>query len=348
MSEISFYDTSTRPTEAMRDAMRDAPVGDDMYGADPTVNELEAEVARLLGKEAAVLVPSGTMANLIAMMVLCRPGDEVIAEQDAHVVYYEAGGMAALAGVMPRTVPGDHGVLRPELIEPYLRGPNQHYPPTRLLFVENTHNRAGGTVTTVAEMAALRELCDARGIALHVDGARLPNAAAALGVPPAALAAGADSVTICLTKGLSAPVGSVLAGSREYIDEARRARKILGGAMRQAGVFAAAGLVALRDQLPRLGRDHALAERLAAQLGEIRGIGVDPIDPRTNMVMIDVSQTGLSAGDVAARLAAAGIKASARPPWTIRFVTHREVGEPECDRLVEALRGIASETASSA
>ena len=342
MTEISFYDTSTQPTDAMRDAMRDARVGDDMYGADPTVNELEGVVAELLGKQASVLVPSGTMANLIAMMVLCRPGDEVIVEEEAHAVYYEAGGMAAIANVMPRTVPGEHGILRADLIEPYLRGPNQHYPRTSLVMVENTHNRAGGTVTTVAEMEGLRELCDRRGLALHIDGARLPNAAVALGVPMAALAEHAESVTICLSKGLSAPVGSVLAGDAATIAQARRARKLLGGAMRQVGVVAAAGLVAVREQLPTLGRDHALAARLADALSQIEGIEVDQPALRTNMVLIDTSGTGAPASTIAARLAEEGIKASARPPWTVRFVTHREIGEAELDRLVGSLRRIVT------
>jgi threonine aldolase len=342
MTEISFYDTSTQPTDAMRDAMRDARVGDDLYGADPTVNELEGVVAELLGKQASVLVPSGTMANLIAMMVLCRAGDEVIVEEEAHAVYYEAGGMAAIANVMPRTVPGEHGILRADLIEPYLRGPNQHYPRTSLVMVENTHNRAGGTVTTVAEMEGLRELCDRRGLALHIDGARLPNAAVALGVPMAALAAHAESVTICLSKGLSAPVGSVLAGDAAYIAQARRARKLLGGAMRQVGVVAAAGLVAVREQLPTLGRDHALAAWLADALSQIEGIEVDRPALRTNMVLIDTSGTGAPASTIATRLAEDGIKASARPPWTVRFVTHREIGEAELDRLVESLRRIVT------
>jgi threonine aldolase len=340
VTDISFYDTSTQPTEAMRDAMRDARLGDDMYGADPTVNELEREVADLLGKEAAVLVPSGTMANLIAMMVLCRTGDEVIVEEEAHVVYYEAGGMAALANVMPRPVPGDHGVLRADLVEPYLRSPNQHYPRSSLVMIENTHNRAGGTVTSVQEMAGLRELCDRHGLMLHIDGARLPNAAIALGVPIADLARDADSVTICLSKGLSAPVGSMLAGDAEYIARARRARKLLGGAMRQVGVLAAAGLVAVREQLPALARDHEVAAELARALAEIDGIAVDAPAIRTNMVMIDTSVSGLSANDVARRLAEDGIKASARPPWTIRFVTHRETGIAEVERLVDSLRRI--------
>lgn len=342
VAEVAFYDTATLPTEAMLDAIGRARLGDDMYGADPTVNELESEVAGLLGKDAAVLVPSGTMANLIALTTLCRRGDEIVTERESHVVYYEAGGLAAIAGVMPLLVDGDAGVLRADLIEPHLRRPNQHYPRTSLLCVENTHNRAGGTVTTPEIMRELRALCDRHGLALHVDGARLLNAAVALDVPAAELAEGADSVTIALSKGLSAPVGSVLAGSHGYIEAARRTRKLLGGAMRQAGIIAAAGLVALREQLPRLADDHRRAARLAEELRGIPGIRVDDPPVRTNMVMIDTRETERTADDVTAALAAAGLRASSRPPYTVRFVTHRQIGDAEIRRLAEALRAIAT------
>jgi threonine aldolase len=283
------------------------------------------------------------MANLIALATLCRPGDEVVTERQSHIVYYEAGGMAAIAGVMPQLVNGDAGVLRAELVEPFLRRSNQHYPRTTLLCVENTHNRAGGTVTTPTVMAELRELCDRHGLALHVDGARLLNAAVALGIPPADLAADADSVTIALSKGLSAPVGSVLAGSVAYIEAARRSRKLLGGAMRQAGIIAAAGLVALREQLPRLAEDHRRAAQLADALRRIPGLSVDDPSIRTNMVMIDTRNTGKSADEVTAALAARGMRASSRPPYTVRFVTHRQIGDAEVDRLADALAAIAGE-----
>jgi threonine aldolase len=339
--DISFYDTSTLPTDSMLDAIRRAPLGDDMYGADPTVNELEATVAALLGKEASMLVPSGTMANLVALLTLCRPGDEVITEEESHIVYYEAGGMAAMAGVMPLLVRGEDGVMRAAGVEPHLRRPNQHYPHTALLCVENTHNRAGGTVTTPAVMAELRDLCDRHGLAIHIDGARLFNAAVALDVPPAALAEHADSVTVALSKGLSAPVGSVLAGSSENIAAARRARKLVGGAMRQAGVVAAAGIVALREQLPRLVDDHRRAAQLARDLAEIDGVRVHEPAIRTNMVLIDTEGIGKSADEATAELLARGIKASSRPPWTVRFVTHRLIGEDEASRLLAAMREIA-------
>ena len=243
---ISFYDTSTLPTQEMLDAIASAPLGDDVYGLDPTVNELEAVAAGLMGKEAAVLMPSGTMANLAAVLSWTRPSDEVVLEAEAHLLYYEAGGISGVAGCVPLGVPGDRGVLRAEDVERHLRRPDLHYPVTRLLCVENTHNRAGGTITPPAVMKELRELCDARQLALHVDGARIFNAAVALDIPAAELVADADSVFFALSKGLSAPVGAVLAGSAEFVGRARRARKMLGGGMRQAGIIAAAGLVALR------------------------------------------------------------------------------------------------------
>jgi threonine aldolase len=269
---ISFNDTSTLPTQDMLDAIARAPLGDDVFGLDPTVNELEAVAAGLMGKEAAVLMPSGTMANLAAVLSWTHPADEVVLEAEAHLLYYEAGGISAVAGCVPLGVPGDRGVLRAEEVERHLRHPDQHYPLTRLLCVENTHNRAGGTVTPVAVMKELRELCDAHQLALHVDGARIFNAAVALDIPAAELAADADSVFFALSKGLSAPVGAVLAGPAEFVGRARRARKMLGGGMRQAGIIAAAGLVALRTGIGRLRDDHEQARSLAAKLAALPGL----------------------------------------------------------------------------
>lgn len=336
---ISFYDTSTLPTQEMLDAIGSAPLGDDVYGLDPTVNELEAVAAGLMGKEAAVLMPSGTMANLAAVLAWTRPADEVVLEAEAHLLYYEAGGISAVAGCVPLGVPGDRGVLRAEEVERHLRRPDQHYPVTRLLCVENTHNRAGGTITPVPVMKELRELCDARQLALHVDGARIFNAAVALDIPAAELVADADSVCFALSKGLSAPVGAVLAGSAEFVHRARRARKMLGGGMRQAGIIAAAGLVALRTGIGRLREDHEQAQRLAAKLAELPGLAVGPV--QTNFVMIDSSGWGIGAAEVVAALRERGIAASSRPPHTVRFVTHRLVGDAEADTLVAALRAIS-------
>jgi threonine aldolase len=336
---ISFYDTSTLPTQDMLDAIARAPLGDDVYGLDPTVNELEAVAAGLMGKEAAVLMPSGTMANLAAVLSWTHPADEVVVEAEAHLLYYEAGGISGVAGCVPLGVPGDRGVLRAEEVERHLRGPDMHYPVTGLLCVENTHNRAGGTITPVAVMKELRELCDAHQLALHVDGARIFNAAVALGIPAAELVADADSVFFALSKGLSAPVGAVLAGSAEFVGRARRARKMLGGGMRQAGIVAAAGLVALRTGIGRLREDHEQARSLADKLATLPGLVVSPAE--TNFVMIDTAGWGIEAGRLVAELGARGIAASSRPPSTVRFVTHRLIGDAEADALVAALREIS-------
>lgn len=338
---ISFFDTATLPTPEMMAAIAAAPLGDDVYGEDPTVNELEATAATMLGKQAAVLLPSATMANLAAVMSWTRPGDEVVLEAGAHLLYYEAGGLSAVAGCVPLPVPGDRGVLQAAAVERRLRPPDIHFPRTSLLCVENTHNRAGGTVTPVAVMKELRALCDRHHLALHVDGARLFNAAAALGVPAADLAADADSVSVALSKGLSAPVGALLAGTAEFTARVRRARKMLGGGMRQAGVIAAAGLVALRTGVERLSEDHQRARQIATRLAGLPGLQADPGSVETNMVLVDTSGLGLSAEQMVAALAGRGIKAAPRPPDMVRFVTHRQIGDAEVDALVDALRGIA-------
>ena len=340
---INFYDTSTLPTEEMLEAMHRAKLGDDVYHEDPTVNELEALSAEMLNKEAAIFMPSGTMSNLVAVMCHTHHGDEVVVEAEAHVMYYETGGIAAVAGVMPLAIHGEQGVLRAEQIEPTLRKPNQHYPRTTLLCIENTHNRGGGTITNLQVMRELRELCDRWNLHLHVDGARIFNAAVALNVPARDLVADADSIWFALSKGLSAPVGSVLLGNREFIEQARRLRKMLGGSMRQAGVLAAAGIVALQTGIDRLAEDHAHARQLAKSLAEIPSLRVDPRTVQTNMVMIDTQDTGLRADQLVAALKERGIRASSRPPYTVRFVTHRMIGETEIEILLQALKEILAE-----
>ena len=334
---LHFYDTSTEPTPAMIEAMAHAELGDDVYHSDPTVNELERLGASLLGHADAVYMPTGTMSNLSAVLAAAERGSEVIAEAGAHIVYYEAGGMAVVAGTMPRTIPTDDGVLTAERVAPYLRKPDQHYPPTSMVCVENTHNRAGGTVTDVATMAGLRTLCDEHGLHLHVDGARIFNAAVALGVDVAQLTGPADSVSVCLSKGLSAPVGGLLAGSEEFVVRARRARKLLGGSMRQAGVVAAAGIVALQTGIDRLADDHLRARQIAEGLQEVTGLVVLTPSPVTNFVLIDVTPSGRTAEDVVADLRQQGINASSRPPTTIRFVTHRQIGDDEVATLIKTL-----------
>ncbi len=336
MSLISFLDTSTEPTASMRDAMRDAAVGDDVYGRDPTVTELEAAVAALLGKEAAVFVPSGTMANLAAILAQTRRGDGVVLEEQSHLARAEAGGVAVVAGCMPLTVGAPRGVLSAADVEPVLLPPDDHRPQPTLLCVENTHNRGGGAVTPPAAMAGLRALCDERGLRLHLDGARIWNAAVALDVDPAVLAADADSVACCLSKGLGAPVGSLMAGSAELVARARRARKLLGGGMRQAGVLAAAGLVALDGWRERLAGDHRRARLLAERLASLPGIEVEPEAVETNIVLVRLGGGG-DAWALADRLLDRGLACSASSATTLRFVLHHQISDADVERLAAVL-----------
>jgi threonine aldolase len=332
---VSYFDTATEPTEAMREAMRTASVGDDVYGRDATVNELEARCAALLEKEAAVLMPTGTMANLAAILAHTGRGDAVVLEAESHIAGAETGGVAAVAGCMPLPVAGRRGVLHAEDVERALPEPDQHHPAPTLLCVENTHNRAGGTVTSPQAMEDLRRLCDRRGLRLHVDGARLLNAAVALELPPSALAAAADSVCFALSKALGAPVGSVLLGSAGFAGRARRMRKMLGGGMRQAGVLAAAGLVALEGWEGRLAADHVRAGELARGLAAVPGVAADP--GPTNIVLCDVGATGLAADELAGRLLARHIACSVTSPAELRFVVHHQIGAPQLAALQAAM-----------
>jgi threonine aldolase len=321
-------DTVTRPTPEMRRAMAEAVVGDDVYGEDPTVNRLQAAAAERLGYEAALWVPSGVMGNEIAIRVLTRPGQEVLCEERSHVVQYELAGMAALSGVMPRTVPGEGGRLGPAAIRAAVRPHAYYRSDLALAVLENTHNLAGGTVYTAEETRDALAACREAGLAVHLDGARLWNAAVALGVAPRALAAGFDTVMVTLSKGLCAPAGSLLLARRERIEEARRVRKQLGGGMRQVGVLAAAGLVALETMVPRLAEDHANAVLLARALEGRPGLRVAPA--RTNIVVATLSTP--RAPEVVARLAGRGVLGTAMDAFTLRFVTHRDVGREACAR----------------
>jgi threonine aldolase len=326
-------DTVTRPTPEMRRAMAEAEVGDDVYGEDPTVAQLERRAAELLGMEAALFVPSGTMGNAIAIRVLTRRGDEVLVERRSHVVRYELSGMSVLSGVMPRTVEAPGGHLLPEHVRAAV-GPRAYYKSdVSLVVLENTHNLGGGTVQRVEQVRAVVAAAREAGLRVHVDGARLWNASVALGVAPAELVRGADTVMTCLSKGLCAPVGSLVASTRELIEEARRARKLLGGGMRQAGVLAAAGLVALDTLLPRLAEDHANARLLADALARGRGVRVAPVE--TNIVVAALSERG--APEVVAALKLRGILASAMDAETLRLVTHRDVSRADCARAAEAI-----------
>ncbi|MGC8722725.1 MAG: threonine aldolase family protein [Acidobacteriota bacterium] len=329
-------DTVTRPTPRMRRAMAEAEVGDDVYGEDPTVNRLQELAAGLMRKEAALFMPSGSMANQTAVKVHTRPGDEVICEAQCHIYNIETGTMAAFSGVLPRPVPGTRGVLDPERVAAAIRPASYYLPRTSLVAAENSHNLAGGTVMGVEASRAIGEVARKNGLASHLDGARIFNAAAALGVEAGALAEPFDSVMFCISKGLSAPVGSLLCGSRAFIDEARRVRKMLGGGMRQAGILAAAGLVALEEILPLLPEDHRRARVLAEHLAAAPGFEVDLATVQTNIVMTRV-KAPLTAQRVGEGLKARGVLCHVLPPDHIRFVTHHEVDDEGLARALEAL-----------
>jgi threonine aldolase len=328
-------DTVTRPTPEMRAAMAAAEVGDDVYGEDPTVNRLQELAAEIMGKEAALFVPSGTMGNQTAIHVHTRPGQEVITEERSHVFNYEMAAMAAVSGVIARPVISPDGILSWPQIEAAIRPRVYYLSPTGLIAIENTHNMAGGTVYEATQVRDICEHAQAAGIPVHMDGARIFNAAAALGTDAAALCAPCDSVMFCLSKGLGAPVGSLLAGPRTFIDRARSVRKMLGGGMRQVGVLAAAGIIALQKMPARLHEDHANAKLLAQLLSEIPELDVDPARVRTNIVIVGLSRTPFDSARVAARLKAGGLLVGTVDARTIRLLTHLDVGR---EQMYEAAR----------
>jgi len=315
--------------------MAEAEVGDDVYGEDPTVRTLEARVAERLGLEAAVFVPSGTQGNQVAIGVHTRPGEEVILEEGSHPFHYENGAIAALWGVQPRTVVGQRGILSPAQIQAAFRGQDDHLPRSRLLILENTHNRGGGTVWKPGAFADAVATARAAGLRMHLDGARLFNAEVAAGVPVSTWARLTDSTTVCFSKGLGAPVGSVLAGSKDFIVEARRLRKRLGGGMRQAGILAAACLYALDHHVARLGEDHENARVLARRLSEIPGVRIELDRVETNMVYAEVP---VEAPPLVARLRSAGLLVNSVGPHALRLVCHLDVDRAGCERAAEVLR----------
>jgi threonine aldolase len=338
--EVDLYsDTVTKPTPAMRRFMCDAEVGDEQKGEDPTVNRLQEVVAELLGKEAAVFLPSGTMCNEIAMRVHCRPGDEMLAHRTAHPIHFETGGPAALAGVNVRPLDGPRGQFDAAAVDEAVRPASRHFPRSRLLWVEQTSNLGGGSVWSLARVKAVAQAGRRHGLVTHMDGARLMNAVVASGVPAAAYAAPFDSAWIDFTKGLGAPVGAALAGSREFIAEAWRCKQQMGGAMRQAGIIAAGGLYALRHHVERLAEDHARARRLAEGLAELPGIKVEPAEVDTNLVFFDVTGS-LDAPAAVERLLAHGVRMGALGPRTIRAVTHLDVSDAGIDRALGAARAV--------
>lgn len=332
-------DTLTKPTDAMRRAMAEAEVGDDVYGEDPTVNRLEAAAAARLGKEAGLYVASGTMGNLVSCLAWCSRGDEMVCGADAHLLVNEMGAIAAFGGVQMRALPNDRrGLMDPDVVDAAV-SPGGFFPRTALLAIENTHNRGNGAAYTVEQMLPLAGVARARGMAVHMDGARIFNASVALGAPAAELASVADSMTFCLSKGLSAPVGSVVVGSAEFIARARRVRKMAGGGMRQAGVLAAAGLVALDTMVDRLAEDHANAKRLAKGLAGMPGFSIDPESIETNIVYVEL-EDGDGPG-LAARLRERGVLANGRFDW-VRFVPHYGVTAEDIDEALDAIEGVTA------
>jgi threonine aldolase len=332
-------DTVTKPTAEMRRAMFEAEVGDDVYAEDPTVNRLEARAAAILGHEAALFVPSGTMGNQIAIKLHTQPGQEVICEARAHVLDWEMAMIGRFSGCITRTIPTDDGILSWGAIAKMIRPKGYAFAQTGLITLENTHNMHGGTIYPTAQVNDICERAHALGLPVHLDGARIFNAATALGRPVKELVAKVDSVMFCLSKGLGAPVGSLLVGKKKFIDGARSVRKALGGGMRQAGVLAAAGLIALEKMPARLKDDHANARFLAGELAKIKGIKVDPKKVQTNIVVFEVSGT---AADFSARLREKGLLANpAATATSMRFVTHLDVDRAACARAIAVVREVS-------
>lgn len=338
-------DTVTRPTPAMRAAMAAAELGDDVLGDDPTVQALEAGIADLLGKEAGLFTPSGTMANQLAIRSICEPGDELIAHRESHIIHYETGGPAALSGCMISPQDGEGGLFDADSIRRSIRNRDQHNPVSRMVVVENTHNRGGGTHWTIPGFTAVADAAHEAGLHVHVDGARLFNASVAGGYEAGAFAASADSVSVCFSKGLGAPVGSALVGSRDLIDRARRFRKMFGGTMRQAGLLAGAALHAIQHHVDRLAEDHENARLLAAGLGELPGVTLDHPAELTpsNMVFFRLPEDGMDATTFCTALRAHDVAMIEMDPHRVRAVTHLDVGREDMEVAVRAARRILGE-----
>jgi threonine aldolase len=335
-------DTVTRPTPEMYQAMREAPLGDDVLGDEPTVARLEALSAEITGHEAAVFVPSGTMGNQIAIASHTERGDAILAEEEAHILYYECGAPAVISGVVTWTLPSNLGVMDPGVIEAHIVKKSLHSPGTTLLCVENTHNRAGGTVVPLEAMRAYRELCGRQGMRLHLDGARVFNASVALGVPVSEMTSLVDSVSFCLSKGLGSPAGSVLCGSGALIEKARQWRKRLGGGMRQSGILAACGIVSLTSMVDRLAEDHRRARAMASAIEELPGLEVDWKRVQTNMVLVRTADPAQPWVD---RLRELGVWALPTSPNHIRLVFHADIDDAKLERAAEAFKAAARTTA---
>ena len=331
-------DTVTLPTPAMREAIYNAELGDDVFGEDPTTIRLEKMAAERMGKEAAMLVVSGTMGNLVCILTHCKRAEEVILGDRSHTFLYEAGGISALGGIHPHTITNQSdGTMRLEEIEAAIRDDNVHFPRTRLICLENTHNRCNGAALSLEYMKAVAELAKNRGLMVHLDGARIFNAAAALQVDVKELTCYADSVSFCLSKGLSAPVGSVICGSKEFVAEARRNRKVLGGGMRQCGIIAAAGITALDEMVDRIADDHANAQRLAQGIARIPGLFIEPERVQTNIVYFDIVSRQIKTEELLSQLGNKGIKILLLGPSRFRAVTHYGINAEDIDFTLSAL-----------
>ena len=339
-------DTVTRPTPAMRQAMADAELGDDVFGDDPTVIRLQERLAEMLGKEAALFVPSGTMSNQIAVRLHCRPGDELICESGCHIYNYEQGGAAQLSGVTIRALTGEYGVLTAEQLTGTIRPDNEHLVRTRMLALENTHNRGGGKVLPLSGVEVICRWAHEHGLATHLDGARLFNAVVASGIAADQWAQHFDTVSICFSKGLGAPVGSALAGPKDLIAAGRRVRKVYGGGMRQVGVIASAALFALENHVKRLADDHTNAQQLADTVREIEGFELRPAEVETNLLIFHLDPALGTAGEFAGRLADRGLHMIAFGPQQIRACTHLDVTREDVEAACVILREVAVEAAS--
>ncbi|MFC2163866.1 threonine aldolase family protein [Acidobacteriota bacterium] len=342
MHEFSDFrsDTVTRPTEKMRRAMAEAVVGDDVLGDDPTVQELESMAAELMHKEAALYVPSGTMANSIAAKVWTQELDEVIVEERSHFYNMEATSITFISRVLPRPLPSNRGAMDPDLVEMNIKIPSDHLPRTSLICVENTHNNWGGAVVPIENLKAMREIADRHGLKIHFDGARVFNACQATGIPVHEYAAIGDSLMFCLSKGLSAPVGSVLVGPKDFIIHARRVRKALGGGMRQVGILAAAGIIALSEMIERLKEDHLRAKKLAMAIHELPGITLNPDHVETDIIIFGFNHPRMSILEFLDKMKERNILAAGTSVGRIRFVTHKDIDDEDIERAVSAFREI--------
>jgi len=335
-------DTVTLPTEEMLEAIRHAKLGDDVYREDPTVNRLEEMAASKMGKEAALLVTSGTQANLVSLMSNTRRGDMIILEADSHIYWYEVGGLSSIAGLLPWLIKGRMGVIALEDLEAAMRPTDIHFPPTSMVCVENTHNRAGGTIMKPEQLRALGKVAKANDLKIHMDGARIFNATVAMGVDVKEFTRHVDTLMFCLSKGLCCPVGSLAVGNAEFIERARKARKILGGGMRQAGIIAAPGIVALETMIERLADDHRNARLLAEGLAKIDGISIELEAVQTNIIYFDIGGLGISSERFLSKLKGEGVLASNRDKSKIRMVTHRGIEREDVQKTLNVVESVAA------